>query len=532
MLNKHRSFGCLLVALAILVACTPHVTPTPTIQPPTPRPTRAPTPTPVAAPIQTPAWFRDVVLYEIFPRSFYDSNGDGIGDLKGITAKLDYVQSLGVGAIWLTPIFASPSYHGYDTTDYYKINPDFGTEADLVELVREAHKRKMRVLLDYVAAHTSNQHPFFQDAYGNPSSKYSAWYQWVNAEHTLYLSFSSINEMPSLNHENPETERYLIDVASYWLKTGIDGYRCDYVLVVPHSFWKKLRAELKALNPDFLLLAEAWADADVIKTYYDDEFDATFDFPVYGAIEGHQDRVGDSLLIGAAQPALLNSLGLAQVAYPPGAQRAVFLNNHDTDRVMSEVKGDLRRAKLGATLLLTAPGTPMIYYGEEIGMSGVKAPAPDDDKARREPMDWYAAETGPGMTTWYKPADRNNKPDDGVSVEEERGKIGSLLEHYGALAALRNAHLVLRTGRWEKVAVENKTIFAYLRQNSTEAFLIVLNFGDAPASIAMDLGGTSLPGGAYQAMEVLLLQTYELNRLTLNLQTDAASGYVLQLVRH
>ncbi len=513
----------------------------PTIQKPSSRPTRAPTATSSKPALQTPRWFDDVVLYEIFPRSFYDSNGDGIGDLKGITSKLDYLKDLGIGAVWLTPIFASPSYHGYDTTDYYKIHPDFGTEVDLVELVREAHKRNIRVLLDYVVAHTSNQHPFFKDALGNLNSKYADWYRWSDKAHLTYESFRGVKEMPTLNHDNPEVQQYLIDIAKYWMeksgsgnpKEGIDGYRCDYVLNVPHALWKKLRAELKAVRPDFLLLAEAWTRMLDIAEYYDDEFDATFDFPLYGDIEGSHDRIGDSLLLGVTSPDLLAStLAVQTRLFPPGAQSVRFINNHDTNRVMSEVKGDIRRAKLGATLLLTLPSTPMVYYGEEIGMAGTKGPAPDYDQTRREPMEWYAAETGPGMTTWYRPGNRNNQPHDGISVEEQQGKAGSLLEHYRALIALRNTHAALRTGRFEKVALDGgDKVAAFLRLNVGESFVVVLNFDDQPAAVTLDLASASLPDGRFTVTDALTGKSLpDLQGMTYTLLVEPVGGYVLQLV--
>ena len=499
----------------------------------TPRATRAPTITPASPAIQTPTWFRDIVLYEIFPRSFYDSNGDGMGDLKGITAKLDYIASLGVGAIWLTPIFASPSYHGYDTADYYKINPDFGTEDDLRELVREAHRRNLRVLLDYVVAHSSNQHPFFKDAYGNLKSQYADWFRWRDPAHTRYESFASNDIMPTWNHDDPQVEKYLIDVAKYWMQTGIDGYRADYVLNVPHSFWKKLRAELKAIHPDFVLLAEAWTNALAIKPYYDNEFDATFDFPLYGDIQGSHDKIGTSILLGKRSPHVMEgTLAAEQVLYPPGAQRVVFLENHDTDRAMSQVNGNRSRAKLGAMLLLTLPGTPMIYYGGEIGMSGVKPSPPTDDKPLREPMDWYAAESGTGMTTWFKPAVRNNQASDGVSVEEQSGKADSLLEYHRALIALRNANSALRTGAFEKIELDSAAnVYAYLRQDSTAAFVVVLNFADAPVAVTLDLGATALADDRYAAINALSKQVIHLDGLTLKLSLDATTGYVLQLMK-
>ena len=530
-----RKILLLIVLFVFLVACQdaePPRVPVPPSVTPTPRPVHPPTPIPSLLPIQTPAWFNGIVLYEIFPRSFYDANGDGIGDLKGITAKLDYLKDLGVGALWLTPIFVSPSYHGYDTTDYYKINPDFGTEDDLRELVREAHQRNIRILLDYVAAHTSNQHPFFKDAFGNLNSKYANWYRWTNTEHTRYESFAGVAEMPTLNHDSPEVQQYLLDVAEYWMQTGIDGYRADYVLNVPHAFWKKLRAEIKAINPDFLLLAEAWTNGLGIKPYFDNEFDAAFDFPLYGDIEGSNDKVGDSILAGVAPPQLIDgTLAASQRLYPPNAQRVVFINNHDTNRAMSEAKNDLARAKLGASLLFTLPGTPMIYYGEEIGMPGVKAEAPDYDKPRREPMDWYASEIGAGMTRWFKPAYRNNKAGDGISVEEEQGKPGSLLEHYRALVALRNTNAALRTGLYETVDTQADRVFAYLRQDNQAAFLVVLNFGSANQSLQIDLGSSSLLDGRYTAIDIFSKKEWVFDSYVVKLDVPATAGAVVQLYR-
>jgi alpha-amylase len=388
------------------------------------------------------------------------------------------------------------------------------------------------VLLDFVAPHTSDQHPFFKDAYGNLESRYADWYRWTDPLHVTYESFAGVQSMPTLNHDNPEVQDYLIGVATYWMKTGIDGYRFDYVLNVPHAFWKRLRVELKAVSPDFLLLAEAWTTVQAIKPYFDDEFDAAFDFPVYHDIQGNQDRIGDSLLLGKLAPQLMETnLNAEPILFPDGAQRVEFLNNHDTNRTMSEVQGDARRARLAATLLMTLPGTPMVYYGEEIGMSGVKAPAPDYDKTRREPMDWYTAKTGPGMTTWYRPEGSNNQPNDGVSVEEEQGQASSLLEHYRALVALRNANSALRTG--QRLALKqpgDSKVYAYLRRDAASAFLVVLNFGDQPELASLDLSTASLAAGQYDAVDRLSGAVVSLKGATLELVIAAAHGYVFQLV--
>ncbi len=482
---------------------TTALTNRPTDQPTLVRPTRAPSPTSAKPSIQTPAWFNDVVLYEIFPRSFYDTNNNGIGDLQGITQKLDYLQELGIGALWLTPIFASPSYHGYDTTDYYKINPEFGTEQDFIALVDEAHKHNIKIILDFVAGHTSNKHPFFVDAFKNPQSKYANWYRWLNDEHTSYEHFGSATDLPSLNQDNPETRAYLIDVAKYWIdKTHLDGYRLDYALGVSHDFWKTFRAELKKENLDLLLLGEVWTSGLKIAPYYDNEFDATFDFPLYFDLMGNHQRVGSSTLLGKGSLASFQSSLRAQTRlYNPGAQSVRFLNNHDTVRVMSQLLADCLappgaqiikcttqetpRAKLAATLLFTLPATPMIYYGEEIGMLGDKS---DGDKTVREPMDWYASQWGAGMTTWYRPSLRLNTALDGISVEEQQNKNDSLLQHYRALIALRAKYDALRHGEFIPLTVSNNPqTVAYLRQDETETFIVLLNFGAQSATVPLDL---------------------------------------------
>ncbi|MBU0494433.1 MAG: alpha-glucosidase C-terminal domain-containing protein [Chloroflexi bacterium] len=539
-----KRIALILTTLALLVtACdTATPAPSPTAPPPSAAPTAAPAGAPTVAPsatpagprVDAPAWPDNAIIYEVFVRSFCDSDDDGIGDLRGLTSRLDYLNDgdpntdtdLGVDAIWLMPIFASPSYHGYDTTDYYRVNPDYGTNEDLVALVQEAHKRGIRVILDYVAGHTSNLHPFFLDAHHNPASQYTPFYQWLDDQNGSYAGFASLASMPSLNYDSPETVAYMLDMARYWMDLdgdgdytdGIDGFRCDYAKGPPHAFWKQLRAETKKLNPNFYLLAEVWdSNPQVITPYYDAEFDATFDFVLYFMLGGNETKVGDGVLAGTTKPRFIEiPLKGREKLYPAGAQSVPFISNHDTNRVMSDVQGDMRRAKLGATLLLTLPGTPLIYYGEEIGMPGIKGGGnPYWDEYRREPMDWYAAESGPGMTTWFQPGNRYNKPNDGISLEEQRGVPGSLWEHYHALIALRDEYPVLRAGARIPVATDQDSVYAFLRDNGSERILVVLNFADqkTPVTLTLDdagsiagpvrdlLTGESLPaitGASYQ----------------------------------
>ncbi len=545
-----RVWAILVLLAALLVGCqVSGDTSKATTVPPTTvantggaaRVTPTPFPTANLPAVKSPAWARNAVMYQIFVRSFYDANGDGVGDLAGITQKLDYLKDLGVTVIWLTPIFQSPSYHGYDTVDYYKIQPAFGTREDLARLVAEAHKRDIRVLLDYVVAHTSNQHPYFKDAFGNPASQYSEFYRWTNDQHTTYEGFAGLKDMPTLNHKSEAVQKYLIDIAKYWLdldgdgnyKNGVDGFRADYVLNAPHEFWKRLRQEVKAVNPDALLLAEAWkGNVREIEPYLEDEFDAVFDFPLYSSLQGSPDKVGDGVLPGAVNPGMMAiDLIAPTLFYPPGAISVGFINNHDTNRAMSDFKGDMARAKTAATFLMTAPDTPIVYYGEEIGMQGVKGPEGVWDITRREPMDWYAAEAGPGMPTWWKEASRNNKAADGVSVEEEQGKADSLLEHYRSLIKLRRSSQALQSGRVEPIKVtDNDRVFAFVRRTDTEAVLTVLNFGTEPAKLTLDLSETGLTAAAYAATDGLTGKAVgDLTPPSYAVQLPAAGGQVLVL---
>lgn len=457
-------------------------------------------------PYETPDWFKDGPLYEIFPRSFADSNGDGIGDLRGITQRLDYLADLGIRSIWLTPIFESPSYHGYDTTDYFAIEPDFGTEGDLVELVEAAHDRGLSVLLDYVASHTSNEHPFFEDAFGNPESPYSDWYLWHDDAHTQYQSFFNVPSLPSLNHANDEVNRYFIDVASHWMdldgdgaySDGVDGFRCDYALGSPHAFWKQLRSELKALNPDVLLLGEVWVDDPTLQTpYLEDEFDALFDFPTYIQLQANPQISGDGVLNdGGFLSTFRSNLEEIGADFPPEAIPVRFAGNHDTDRIATEVEDDPARQRLAAVVVATMDGIPMIYYGDEIGMTGHKGAGPQYDEYRRQPMDWYMDADGPDMTNWFLSI-VNTRSNDGISVEEEAADPQSLLSFYRRLYEVRAEHEALARGTLELIQVDADGVLAFRRRASSEEVDVFLNFEDEEVTFAIvesDAGRSPVTG--------------------------------------
>jgi alpha-amylase len=480
---------------------TQEVNVLPQLETPIPLPielTETPVPSPTNISYVTPDWFKNAVLYLVYVRSFADSNGDGLGDLNGVTGKLDYLASLGVNTLWLMPIFPSPSEHGYDVQDFMAINPEYGTLADLQTLVSEAHERDIKVLLDFVPSHLSDQHPYFQDAYKNPASIYSDWFVWTNEAHSTYAGFANLAEMPRFNHYNPEVVAYLSEVALFWLDLdndgdyldGIDGFRIDNATFPPQEFFYALRDSLKQANPEALILGETWVNnPSDMNRFFENQFDALFDFPLYSILQGNQNFNGDGLLAGKNSPALLTILLEEQAArYPDEAISVRFANNHDTNRIATEVGGISNRMRLSPVLLASLPGVPLIYYGEEIGMFGQKGGPPAWDAYRREPMDWYSNEVGPEHATWFIPEDRWNKPLDGISVEEQDKDPDSLLNFYRKIFEHRQKLAVLRDGTIQKLVLQGSSPgpWGIVRKLDGEKLVALFNFSDTDQQIIID----------------------------------------------
>jgi alpha-amylase len=519
---SRRFLACLLLAVC-LSACnaSPVLTPTSTALPaPTASPISTPTPLPpspvepvVGLPSGTDGypWWNDSIFYEVFVRSFYDSNGDGIGDLNGLIQKLDYLHDLGVTGLWLMPIHPSPSYHGYDVTDYYSVNPDYGTLDDFKRLLSEAHQRGMRVIIDLVLNHTSDQHPWFV-ASQDPASPYRDWYVWSKTDPgqanwhrapsgDYYYGFFS-EHMPDLNYTNPAVTAKMEDVVRFWLKdVGVDGFRLDaakYLIEqgtsvqntdATHTWYKNFRPFYKQLSPQAMTIGEVWDLAPISAEYAQgDQLDLAFDFDLANAfiVSARTRRAED------AAKALTISAGV----FKPN-QFGAFLTNHDQNRVMSQVAGDYERARLGAMLLLTSPGVPFIYYGEEIGMLGKK---PDEEI--RTPMEWTADPNG-GFTTgrpWEAPnpdyADKN--------VAAQLSDPNSLLSLYRNLIRLRNQHAALRVGDFHAVTTNDPNVFASLRVSQNEAVLVIINLSkDAVSDHSLALQISSLAPGEYRAIPLM-----------------------------
>jgi alpha-amylase len=450
-------------------------------------------------------WWSGRTFYEVFVRSFKDSNGDGIGDFSGLTASLDYLNDgdpattddLGVTGIWLMPIFPSPSYHGYDVTDYFAVNPEYGTMDDFRAFLDAAHQRGIAVLIDLVINHTSDQHPWFQaSAAGDPD--YADWYVWRDEppgwagpwdEQVWYplngRFYYAIfwQHMPDLNLENPAVQAEIYDVARFWLEeVGVDGFRLDAAqhlveegpvqadTAATRAWLTDFTRYVHSLDPTALLLGEVFANTAVNARYVPGPLDLVFDFDFATTFSlGVQWQNG-----GPATEALQEA-----AAYLPG-RIAPFLTNHDMDRVWSIVSGTAPAevvppiVRLAATVLLTAPGTPFVYYGEEIGLAGTKP-----DERIRTPMPWTGQAPGVGFTTgtpW-------EAPDPGYSernVAAEATDPGSLLSLYRTMIQFRNQSAALRFGNLVSVATGNDGVAAYLRSAGNDHVLVVVNLTGQP----------------------------------------------------
>lgn len=324
--------------------------------------------------IKTPEFYNNAIVYEIYIRKFNDSDGDGIGDFNGVTQKLDYLKSLGIDAIWLMPFNESSKEHGYNVIDYYSIEKDYGTFEDYFKFLRECKKRNIRVIKDIVINHCDTAFTFFRDAKNNPTSKYSSWFQFTDSLNSTWNHFGIEIDMPKFNFENKEVQDYFIQFVKYWMdpngdgsfEDGIDGIRCDAAKEIPHSFWNRLRREVKRIRPDFLILGEVWDGANYLIPFFEDEFDMLFDYPLYYAFQRFFD--------GSDNKAIENTLLHQVEIYPPNFQMMRFLSNHDNHRALSLFNQDTMKYFQSLVLLFTLPGTPMIYYGDEVGLIGRTPP--------------------------------------------------------------------------------------------------------------------------------------------------------------
>jgi maltose alpha-D-glucosyltransferase/alpha-amylase len=498
-----------------------------------------------------PLWFKDAVFYEIYVRGFFDSNSDGIGDFRGLIEKLDYLSWLGIDCIWLLPMYASPLRDGgYDIADYYEMLPEYGTIEDFREFLEQAHRRGIRVIADLVVNHTSDSHPWFQEAVSSPDSPKRDWYVWSDdpnkyadariiftdteksnwtwhegAQQFYWHRFFS--HQPDLNYDNPEVQQAMLDVCDFWLELGIDGFRADAVpylyeregtncenLPETHAFLKKLRAHVSHNYPNALLLAEAnqWPE-DVVAYFGDgDEFQMGYHFPI-------MPRLFMALRQEDRRPIVEILERTPDI--PGNCQWGMFLRNHDeltlemvTDeerdylyneyakdrrmrlnvgirrRLAPLLDNSRRRIELLHALLFSLPGSPFLYYGDEIGM-GDNIYLGDRDGVRT-PMQW-SSDRNAGFSKadfekLYFPVISN--PVYGfqvVNVEAQARYDTSLLHWMRQMIQMRKRHHVFGRGAMRFVKPENRKVFAFTREHEGETVLCVFNLSQHAQFAELDL---------------------------------------------
>jgi alpha-glucosidase len=484
-----------------------------------------------------PAWWQSAVIYQIYPRSFQDANGDGVGDLTGIISRLDYLVELGVTAVWISPIYPSPmADFGYDVADYRNIDPVFGTLADFDRLVAELHRRNLKLILDFVPNHTSIEHEWFRASRSSRQDPQRDWYIWrdprpdggppsnwlsefggsawtwdVQTRQFYYHAF--LAAQPDLNWRNPEVQAALFDVMRFWLARGVDGFRVDAIHMLVES------EALIDNPPNPAWLPDQSPARRLLRVHSSDQPET---HALIGAMRRVADEFGDRVLIGEAYlpiDRLMRYYGAAlegfhlpfnfhllrtpwqalsvaslvrqyEAALPAGGWPNWVLGNHDKPRVVNRL-GGIAQARLAAMLLLTLRGTPTLYYGEEIGMSNVDIPpeavrdpweknVPGLGLGRdpcRTPMCWTGG-PGAGFTTgvpWLPIGEQFAL----VNVADEGRNPHSLLSLYRALLALRRAEPALSLGSYRELCADPQ-LFIYERSQGSRRLLIALNFGDTP----------------------------------------------------
>jgi alpha-glucosidase len=500
------------------------------------------------------SWWQYGILYEVYPRSFQDANGDGVGDLQGILQRLDYLADLGIKAVWIAPFYPSPmADFGYDISDYCNVDPIFGNLADFDQLLGAIHERGLKLILDFVPNHTSDQHPWFLESRSSLTNPKRDWYLWRDSPNNWLSNFggsawtkdgsqyyyhSFLRQQPDVNWRNPELREAMFNVLRFWLDRGVDGFRVDVmwmmikddqfrdnpanpasapgspdsVRLLPvyntnrpevHEIVAGMRSVLDSYGGDRLLIGEIYLPFDQLATYYGQD------------LKGAQLPFNFHLMrCPWNADAIAGVIKEYEAALPAGAWPNWVIGNHDQPRIASRIGP--HQARTAAMLLLTLRGTPTMYYGEEIGMTDVAIPAAEvQDPAEknepgkgmgrdpeRTPMQWDSSRFA-GFTTgtpWLRLAADFAS----VNVATLCTRQDSMLSLYRALISLRNANAALHSGRVEQVASDGR-ILRYERIDQEQRFAILLNVSQAhevasvaPGEIAvsthMDRIGESVAG--------------------------------------
>ncbi len=468
--------------------------------------------------------------YEIFVRSYADSDGDHIGDLNGVTSKLDYIADLGINGIWFMPVTQSTTYHKYDVVDYRSIDREYGTMEDFDKLIEEAHKRGIRVIIDLVINHTSSQNEWFKSACeylkelgdNEPNVEDCKYFGYYNFSKKMengsyykvpgtdwYYEGSFWSEMPDLNLKNETLMAEIKDIADFWMEHGVDGFRMDAALHFEESdtaanneILNELFNYCKEKNPDFYMVSEVWADQSTIASYYGSLTPSMFNFAVSGG-EGPIVKAGRGKYSAERfVNAMLKSEELYSAVNPDFID-APFISNHDQPRVSNNLNGKTDDMKYAGGLLLSMGGSPFVYYGEEIGM----ASAGQKDENKRLPMVWSKDDTT-GITNAPTGADKIEQDIDGV--DKQLKDEGSLLNYYKKALRIRNENPEIARGRLSIVeSLTKDDQAAIIRTWNDKKIAVIYNTDDV--SFEMDLAGTEL-----ENFKVVASLTLDGSEVTLN----------------
>lgn len=455
------------------------------------------------------------VIYHVFQRSFYDSNGDLNGDFNGLRQKLDYIQGLGATAILLLPLYDADCYHNYFANDFEKLDPEFGTFDEYVLLVKDIHRRGMKVYMDMETQYVTYKHKWYTESINNLSSSYSQYLLFDDAEHTIpstmvfglreLISFDGkVIQVTTVNLKSREVLDYNIGLFSYFMDPnsdgkfddGVDGFRLDHAMDnlddkqtltnLFVDFWNPLIQELKKGNPSICIIAEQADWNDYGYAYFERAgVDQVFGFGLQRAI------------LSFDKQQLIQKADSVFVKTPPGKSQIIFLENHDLDRFAS-LDHPLEKQKLAASLQLLIGGVPSIYYGQEIGMKGKGANGlygvgDGNDIPRREAFEWSATAEGKGMATWYANTgpwwtNRNLRSNDGISVEEQIDDPASLLSHYRKILKLRRKYEALSSGKYAYVENNNDFVFSFMRKTESKSVWIAANLSDQVQTVILKKG--------------------------------------------
>ena len=445
--------------------------------------------------------------YEIFVRSFYDSNGDGIGDINGVTEKLDYFYDLGIKTLWLMPIHQSPSYHGYDVTDYYSVHRDYGTLTDFDNLVTKAAEYNIDIMLDMVFNHCSTANPYFRQSYQdyvNANYGGDSKYDWFNWETTsgggyhkygdLYYESRFDASMPDFNLDCQGGRDELENITKFWIDHGVKGFRLDAVLYYYYNrtaenveFMTWLEETAHKYDPNFYMVGECWATGDeVINSYAKSKVDSFFRFTnSYG---------GDFSMVNLAKASgntknIINTIAQNEAAVKannPNGYNSYFLSNHDQDRVSAAFNET--QNKCAASLLCLLPGTPFMYYGEEIQLKGVRKDGDNSDARRRLPMVWSKSDKTGECSFPEKnrsSLEDNDQVKEGVNDQLKKGY--SLLNHYKKVINIRNKYPFLKNGVFtsmmDKVDAFTSWVIMYKISLGDKHIIVVHNFAEEKVEI-------------------------------------------------